>query len=103
MAPGKVNVRPFRTNGSCGAYLTCIKLKSYTSAVSRIIAIRILQNSKATICMAIRPDFLWLSYSQWQRYEFLHNNMVLQKSKVNLRKKDDEGIYMEVTQLNFSL
>jgi hypothetical protein len=37
MAPGKVNVRPFRTNGSCGAYLTCIKLKSYTSVLSRII------------------------------------------------------------------
>jgi hypothetical protein len=29
--------------------------------------------------------------------------MVLQKRKINMRKKDDEDIYMEVTQLNFSL
>jgi hypothetical protein len=27
MPPGKVTVRPFRTNGSCGAYFTCIKPK----------------------------------------------------------------------------
>jgi len=27
MPPGKVTVRPFRTNGNCGAYFTCNKPK----------------------------------------------------------------------------
>jgi hypothetical protein len=32
MPPGKVTVRPFRTNGNCGAYFTCIKLKKNKKA-----------------------------------------------------------------------
>ena len=69
MAPGKVTVRPFRTNGRCGAYLTCIKLKSYRSVLSRIIVIRIWQINQATICMPIKSEFLSIAHKQWQRYE----------------------------------
>jgi hypothetical protein len=58
MAPGKVTVRPFRTNGSCGAYLTCIKLKSYRSVLSRILVIRV---GKALKLQRICPSD-WISY-----------------------------------------
>jgi hypothetical protein len=54
MAPGKVTVRPFSTNGSCGAYLTCIKLKSHTSVIPRIISIHVWQIMDITISMPIR-------------------------------------------------
>jgi hypothetical protein len=100
MAPGKVNVRPFRTNGSCGAYLTCIKLKSYTSVLYIIIAYVFAKS--LMLQLACPADWIFIDSYLTMTTIFLQNNMVILKSKVNCRSKH-EGVYMEVMQLNFSL